>query len=286
VVDELCRLYPTATFEDLILARLSARFKHSDLTIDERRDHFTNYGLSLQTRGQRFHRMFQDKLAQHLSAPSCGLALDIGCGTGAGLVALAADFEQVVGLDISMSALITANKLVESNNLTNVTLIRTTALNLPFPEGVFDYVIAINVLEHVFEPTKMLQEVHRVLAPGGVFGGDSRNRFDLFFREPHAGLRWVGFLPRRWMAPYVRWRKGISYHQTHLLSFGNLKAALQSSFRHEWHIVLPEVSAYGASTRSQHLVNQASRFSLLRATLTRLSPTFLALARRTDPIGV
>jgi SAM-dependent methyltransferase len=179
-----------------------------------------------------------------------------------------------------LSALVVATKLIESEGLSNVTLVRGSALSLPFPDGVFDYAMAINVLEHVFKPAQMLQEVHRVLATGGVFGGDSRNRFDLFFREPHVGLRWVGFLPRRWMLPYVRWRKGISYHQTHLLSFNDLRRALQTAFGSEWRITLPEVSAYGAPARAEQLIEQASRFGPLRALLTRLSPTHLALARR------
>lgn len=39
--------------------------------------------------------------------------------------------------------------------------------NLPFRNNAVDAVINIAVLEHVLEPSKVLQEVHRVLKPGG-----------------------------------------------------------------------------------------------------------------------
>jgi SAM-dependent methyltransferase len=37
------------------------------------------------------------------------------------------------------------------------------------PDGAYDIVLAVEVLEHVQEDFRFLQEVHRVLAPGGVF---------------------------------------------------------------------------------------------------------------------
>ncbi len=279
VIAQLCEMYPTATFKELALARLSAYFTATDFTVEKLCQHFIRYSLEMRARGQRFHRMFQNELTQHLSAPHLGLALDIGCGTGAGLAALAPEFEHVVGLDIRMSSLIVAKKLIESEGLTNITLVRGTALRLPFPDRVFDYTMTINVLEHVFEPARMLKEVHRVLAVGGVFAGDSRNRFDLFFPEPHVELRWVGFLPRRWMAPYVRWRVGVSYDHTHLLSFGDLQRALQAVFGREWRIVIPETS-YDDSASEERKTGCARRIAPLYAILMRLLPTHLALARR------
>lgn len=41
-------------------------------------------------------------------------------------------------------------------------------LRLPFPEGAFDAVLSINVLEHVTEPLRVMQEMARVLKPGGA----------------------------------------------------------------------------------------------------------------------
>src|SRR3989344_2773761 len=39
--------------------------------------------------------------------------------------------------------------------------------NMQFPSGSFDTILNIQVLEHTFNPTKMLSEIERVLKPGG-----------------------------------------------------------------------------------------------------------------------
>jgi SAM-dependent methyltransferase len=44
---------------------------------------------------------------------------------------------------------------------------------IPFPDGFFDLVACISVMEHVTEPQTFLSEVGRVLRPGGYFVGHS-----------------------------------------------------------------------------------------------------------------
>lgn len=39
---------------------------------------------------------------------------------------------------------------------------------LPFPDGCFEYVFAIEALEHLTEPHRILEEIRRVLMPGGA----------------------------------------------------------------------------------------------------------------------
>lgn len=282
VVTELQKVFPTASLEELNQRRLSTY--QDSLNIDEGlREHYAEYTSSLCGRGQKFYRMFRDAVTEAFASPSPGVAMDLGCGTGAGLLPMAREFTHVVGLDVRMSSLIVAKKLIESHGISNVTLIQGSALSMPFPSLVFDYVTAINVLEHIFRPTAMLEEVRRILARGGAFAGDSRNRFDLLFPEPHAKLRWVGFLPRKWTAHYVRWRRGVRYETTHLLSYGDLRRALTATFKpEEWDIVIPRISTYGFPEWLENLVTRSAEYGLLGDLLTRLSPTQLALAHRSD----
>ena len=47
-------------------------------------------------------------------------------------------------------------------------VIRDVSDGIPFPDGAFDFVFCIEVLEHVPNPFGALSEMHRVLRPGGV----------------------------------------------------------------------------------------------------------------------
>ena len=47
-------------------------------------------------------------------------------------------------------------------------LIQDISNGIPFPDGAYDFVFCIEVLEHVPNPYGTLGEIHRVLKPGGV----------------------------------------------------------------------------------------------------------------------
>ena len=98
--------------------------------------------------------------------------LDIGCGTGANLPMLCDAARRVVAMDFSPLALQFAREEIASEG---VSLLRADGHNLPFPDGRFDAVSMLDVLEHLQGDRRALQEVRRVLrapsasAPGGAF---------------------------------------------------------------------------------------------------------------------
>ena len=154
------------------------------------------------------------------------IALDLGCGTGGMLVALAAMVDEVWGVDIALVNLALAQRLAAEQGLGNIHLVCGDSEHLPFPNGTFDLINANDVIEHLRDQRRGLAEAYRVLSDPGVFCFDSPNRLDLFGPEPHVNVRWVGFLPRRLQDPYVRLVKGVPYIGKRLLSLRELARLL------------------------------------------------------------
>ena len=95
-------------------------------------------------------------------------ALDGGCGTGVCSLSLSEIADSVVGLDISQGSLETARDLAQSKKCDNLTFCRASLLELPFDEGSFDLVLSWGVIHHTVSPIQALDELVRVLQPGGT----------------------------------------------------------------------------------------------------------------------
>jgi ubiquinone/menaquinone biosynthesis C-methylase UbiE len=91
--------------------------------------------------------------------------LEIGCGTGSDLLQFARHGAHAVGIDLTATHVGLARKRV--GNL--ATIHQGDARHLPFEDGVFDYVYCHGVLHHSDEPEKIVNEMFRVLRPGGKF---------------------------------------------------------------------------------------------------------------------
>jgi 2-polyprenyl-6-hydroxyphenyl methylase / 3-demethylubiquinone-9 3-methyltransferase len=113
-----------------------------------------------------------DFYLRHLGGLRGRLVLDAGCGGGLVARELAAAGATVVGLDRSLGSLGVARRAV-------VLAFRPTQgqlERLPFADGVFDVVVAADVLEHVPDLPAAVAELARVLAPGGRLAFDTINR--------------------------------------------------------------------------------------------------------------
>lgn len=86
--------------------------------------------------------------------------LDVGCGTGANLLMLS-KFGDAEGVDVSEDAL----AFCRERGLENVKL--GAAEQLPYDDGTFDLVTALDVVEHLDDDLAGLREMRRVLRPGG-----------------------------------------------------------------------------------------------------------------------
>jgi SAM-dependent methyltransferase len=156
--------------------------------------------------------------------------LDLGCGTGSFLAAVghAVGPAPAWGVDIALRWLLVARKRLDEEGLTHVRLVCGCAERLPFRDRSFGGIVAGDVIEHVGDQERTLAEAHRVLAPGGRLFLAAPNRFSLA-PEPHVQVWGVGFLPRRWMAPYVRWVRGLDFRAIRTLGHGEWLRLLRRS---------------------------------------------------------
>ena len=227
--EELVAASETSTFSELMLAHMD-RYK---LPRDLRRIFERN---QLESVGRGEHRLH---MIEHvLRDAERGLngrqaCLDVGCGTGSGLCALARQFRQAVGLDLSLPLLIIARKLLKEQGLGHVRLVCGSAEALPFPDDSFDLVNASDVIEHLADKRNGVAEARRVLTPDSHFYFNSPNRFNLLSPEPHVNLWWMGLLPRRWMDSYVRLRRNKPYG-VRLSSLCEVRKILRESFGHSF----------------------------------------------------
>lgn len=164
-----------------------------------------------------------DQLKSSISFQHNDVAVDVGCGSGSHLPALAERYRQVVGVDASLSELILAKKLLEETGLTNVRLACAFAEQLPIMTQTVDFAMALYVLEHVMSASVSLAEVYRIHKPGGHFYFAVPFRYTWVPPEPHTHVWWVGWLPRRWQAGYVQvFKPNFDFEKIHLFSFGEI----------------------------------------------------------------
>jgi SAM-dependent methyltransferase len=101
--------------------------------------------------------------------------LDLGCGAGrhafeagrrgASVVALDADRGELAKVAAVAAAMAEAGELPAAASIATVA---GDATAMPFPDGSFDIVIAAEVLEHIPPDQEAMDEISRVLRPGGL----------------------------------------------------------------------------------------------------------------------
>ena len=96
--------------------------------------------------------------------------LDVGCGT-ADLSIAFSDTGRVTGCDFCHEMLVRGiRKVKEHSSRFSINLLEADALALPFHDAAFDVVVSAFVLRNLADMRRGLDEMRRVLKPGGVLG--------------------------------------------------------------------------------------------------------------------
>lgn len=106
-------------------------------------------------------RAIYDSLVFWLNFKAGGQLLEIGCGNGSALKFMKELGWQVEGVDFDPLA-------VEQARGHGLKVHLGSLEAQVFPDGQFDAVVARHVIEHVYDPARVLRECYRVLKPGGV----------------------------------------------------------------------------------------------------------------------
>jgi SAM-dependent methyltransferase len=95
--------------------------------------------------------------------------LEIGCGSGVHTKALAAAGARVTGIDLTPRAVELTGRRLAAHGLA-ATVVEGDAERLPFPDASFDWVWSWGVIHHSSNTERVLEEIARVLRPGGGVG--------------------------------------------------------------------------------------------------------------------
>ncbi len=101
--------------------------------------------------------------------------LDLGCAGGFMAEALDARGAIVTGIDPAPEAIAAALAHARLNDR-DITYDIGVGEDLPYEDGAFDAAVCVDVLEHVADLKKTIEEIARVLKPGGLFLFDTINR--------------------------------------------------------------------------------------------------------------
>ena len=131
-----------------------------------------NYDLANTIMSLGMHHYWRRFAVRRTGLNPGGVALDLCCGTGmitAELADRVGPKGSVTGMDLSGEMLAVARqRLMKRGYLERVHLLQGDVAKLPFAEGQFECVTIGYGLRNVHDPKRVLQEIYRVLKPGGV----------------------------------------------------------------------------------------------------------------------
>lgn len=102
----------------------------------------------------------RERFRKCLKADRAATVLDVGTGTGSGILFFSKEVGRVIGLDGTRAMLEQAKKKIEIAEIGNADLVFGDAMEMPFRDGSFDVVTCLNFI-HLFKPLSRQQQFVR-----------------------------------------------------------------------------------------------------------------------------
>jgi ubiquinone/menaquinone biosynthesis C-methylase UbiE len=151
-----------------------APLTHSRVFSDQ--DYAEAYARQHQGMAEKFGQEYAGKLVAR--GFHQGRIIDVGCGSGTTNLVLAERYvnSEIVGIDLSDPLLQLARTAAENTTFgQRVRFERADVQEIPYEDDSFNVVINTNMVHLVENPIRMLDEIERILAPGGhLFIADLR----------------------------------------------------------------------------------------------------------------
>ena len=109
-----------------------------------------------------------------------GNLLEIGCGTGRGVAVLAPKIDNYTGVDKNEPLMKQLSQTYPDFTFVDMFLPPLATI----PDNHFDFIVTFQVIEHIQDDAFFIQEVHRVLKPGGQMFLTTVNRKYSLSRNP------------------------------------------------------------------------------------------------------
>ena len=93
--------------------------------------------------------------------------VNLGCGEGPQAVVYRGQYSEMVGVEINESRLARAVETLRDLGVDNFTPLHANVERTPLPDGSFDKVLAVDIIEHVEHPEVLCGEARRLLKKGG-----------------------------------------------------------------------------------------------------------------------
>ena len=110
-----------------------------------------------------------EEMKQAVGLPKVQTLLDIGSGAGHTAIAFAGIAEKCIGIDVTPEMVTVAKQLAEKKGIKKVTFQEGDVESLPFADESFCVLTCRLAAHHFPHIEKAMQEISRVLKPGGVF---------------------------------------------------------------------------------------------------------------------
>ncbi|MEL6655774.1 MAG: methyltransferase domain-containing protein [Bacteroidota bacterium] len=123
-----------------------------------------NYKLLFPTYRNR-HQFIRRCLRDITAAQPAEKMLNLGAGEGDYDSMIASFGQHLVSCDLNEADVAYAREFNKGND--KITYQVENGLDLSFPDNHFDVIVCIEVIEHVGDPEQLLNEIQRVLKPGG-----------------------------------------------------------------------------------------------------------------------